>query len=576
MATLLPFLKRYRLPIGIALCLMLVELTVELFLPLLLAKIIDDGIMRGDIPVILKWGTIMIAVSLFSFGAGVLNAFFASHISQSTGFAIRNELFTKIQSFSFAQLEKFPTATLITRLTNDITQVQQTVYLGLCILTRAPLRVVGGTVMAFIVHPKLGLFLVLTLPLLIVFLIWMKRKGASLFREVQGKLDAVNDVIRENLMAMRLIKLFVRRKHEAERFQQKNRDLMTRTVTVLRVMEVTIPVLLLVMNAAVIGILWFGTFEFQAGSAQIGEIVAIVNYTIRITSALTVFSLMITVLSRAQASTSRIADILEEDGTELTTTFTARTTMKEGMIEYEQVSFHYPNSEQMIVNRCTFTVKGGERVAILGATGSGKTTLIQLIPRLYEISGGRILIDGVDLRAMDLNDLRSQIGYVTQDVVLFSGSVKENIQWGKKEATMAEIITAAKDAQIHETIMKLPRQYETKIGQKGVKLSGGQKQRLAIARALIRKPRILLLDDSTSALDVKTEERLLHALSTYSCTTLMITQKLSTAREADSILLLENGQIVAQGTDEELLQHSPLYRQIYESQYIEEDIAHAE
>ncbi|NEU31814.1 ABC transporter ATP-binding protein [bacterium LRH843] len=573
MAMILSFLKRYRLPIWIALSLMLVELLVELFLPFLLAKIIDEGIMLGDLSVILRWGSVMVVMSLLSFLAGVLNAFYAAHVSQSTGLDLRNSLFNKIQSFSFANLQQFQASSLITRMTNDVTQVQSTIYMSLGIMMRAPLRVIGGTVMAFVVHAKLALILLATLPFLIVFLIWMKRKGSSLFRQVQQKLDGVNHVIRENLIAMRLIRVFVREKYETKRFNKSNEELMNRTVTVLRLMELTMPIFLLIMNAAIIGILWFGHFTFHSGGAQVGEVVAIVNYTLRITSALTVFSVMITVFFRAQASMKRIEEVLEADVDSTDAANPARETkIMEGTVEFKHVSFHYPNSKELAVEDCSFTVKAGERLVVMGETGSGKTSLFQLIPRLYEASSGNILIDGSNIRERDVVDLRSQIGYVLQEVILFSGSVKKNIAWGKNDATMADIIEAAKAAQIHETIMKLPKQYETKIGQKGVNLSGGQKQRLAIARALIRKPKILLLDDSTSALDVQTEEKFLEALGNYSSTTLQITQKISTAMDADVLLLMDEGKIAAIGTHEQLLKESPLYGKIYHSQYVEGDV----
>lgn len=576
MSNIFSFLKPYRFPIVIALTLMLVELMVELFHPLMLAKIIDDGIMQEDLSVVLRWGGIMLGMSFLAFVSGVVNSFYAAHVSQSTGFDIRSRLYQKVQSFSFRHLQRFQTSSLITRMTNDVNQIQTTIFMSLRIMLRAPLLVIGGVVMAFVVNIQLAMVLVVTIPIIIIFLVWMMRKGLILFRQVQAKLDGVNHVIRENLGAMRLIKVFVRRKHEGERFLKRNEALMDSTVKALRVMEITMPALLLLMNVAIIGVLWFGSMNVNTGNAQIGEVVAIVNYGMRITSALTIFTMIIIIFSRARASAERITDVLN---TEVYRANLKKSNqggpIKEGKIEFEEVSFYYPDSDKKVLDKCSFTVMPGQTLAILGSTGSGKSSLFHLIPRLYDVSEGTIFIDNVDSKEMKIEYLRQQIGYVPQEIMLFSGTVKENIAWGKTDATLTDIIEAAKDAQIHEAIMKLPHQYDTKIGQKGVNLSGGQKQRLSIARALIRKPKILMLDDSTSALDVQTEARLFKALGTYSCTTLVITQKLSTAMEADSILLLEEGKVVAQGSHDQLLSESLLYQQLYQSQFAKGDIQHA-
>ncbi|TWI54523.1 ABC transporter ATP-binding protein [Halalkalibacter nanhaiisediminis] len=576
MSNIFSFLKPYRFPMVIALLLMLVELMVELFHPLMLAKMIDDGIMQEDLSVVLRWGGIMLGMSFLAFVSGVVNSFYAAHVSQSTGFDIRSSLYQKVQSFSFRHLQRFQTSSLITRMTNDVNQIQTTIFMSLRIMLRAPLLVIGGVVMAFVVNIQLAMVLVVTIPIIIIFLVWMMRKGSTLFRQVQARLDEVNHAIRENLGAMRLIKVFVRRKHEGKRFLKRNEALMDSTVKALRVMEITMPALLLLMNVAIIGVLWFGSMNVNTGNAQIGEVVAIVNYGMRITSALTIFTMIIIIFSRARASAERITDVLntEVDRTNLKKSNQGRP-IKEGKIEFEEVSFYYPKSDEKVLDRCSFTVKPGQTLAILGSTGSGKSSLFHLIPRLYDVSEGTIFIDNVDSKEMKIEYLRQQIGYVPQEIMLFSGTVKENIAWGKTDATLTDIMEAAKDAQIHDAIMKLPHQYDTKIGQKGVNLSGGQKQRLSIARALIRKPKILMLDDSTSALDVQTEARLLKALGTYLCTTLLITQKLSTAMKADSILLLEEGKVVAQGSHGQLLSESPLYQQLYQSQFAKGDIQHA-
>ncbi|MDF2038000.1 ABC transporter ATP-binding protein [Cytobacillus oceanisediminis] len=572
MGKVLAFLKPYRIAVAIALSLMLTELAVELIQPLLMAKIIDQGILQNNLQEVVKWGGIMLAASFAAFAAGVINSFYAAHVSQSFGFDVRKSLYDKVQSFSFANFNLFPTSSLITRMTNDITQLQNTVFMSLRIMMRAPLLIIGGLIMAFVVDVKLALILSAVAPFLFLFLFWVMGKGGALFKAVQEKLDSVNSVMQENLTGIRLIKAFVRRHHEVKRFTRTNEDLRDGTVKALRLMEVTMPVLLLIMNLSILGVLWFGSIQVNEGDVKVGEIVAIVNYATRITAAFSIFSWIIMAFSRAQASANRVAEVLETD-VDLTDSSESKNalTINQGKIHFENVSFIYPGTSEKVLDGISFTINPGETVAILGATGSGKTSLFQLIPRLYDVTGGKVDIDGHDVREMKMENLRRKIGFVPQEALLFTGSVKENIKWGKEDAVMEEITEAAVNAQIHETIMKLPQGYETKVGQKGVNLSGGQKQRLSIARALVRMPKILLLDDSTSALDMKTEAKLLSSLKKYTCTTLIITQKISTAIEADRILLLEDGRLLAEGDHVNLLQTSGLYKRIFQSQSGEEN-----
>ncbi|MBG9587167.1 ABC transporter ATP-binding protein [Cytobacillus firmus] len=569
MAKVLAFLKPYRIAVAIALSLMLTELAVELVQPLLMAKIIDEGILQNDLQEILKWGGIMLAASFAAFAAGVINSFYAAHVSQSFGFDVRKSLYDKVQSFSFANFNLFPTSSLITRMTNDITQLQNTVFMSLRIMMRAPLLIIGGLIMAFVVDVKLALILSAVAPFLFLFLFWVMGKGGALFKAVQEKLDSVNSVMQENLTGIRLIKAFVRRNHEVKRFTRTNEDLRDGTVKALRLMEVTMPVLLFIMNLSILGVLWFGSIQVNAGDVKVGEVVAIVNYATRITAAFSIFSWIIMAFSRARASANRVTEVLdtEVDLTDRQESHDRKgLTVSRGEIHFKDVSFKYPGTSEKVLDRISFIIHPGETVAIMGATGSGKTSLFQLIPRLYDVTGGRVEIDGRDVRELKMENLRRKIGFVPQEALLFTGSVKENISWGKEDAAMEEITEAAVNAQIHETIMKLPQGYETRVGQKGVNLSGGQKQRLSIARALVRKPKILLLDDSTSALDMKTEAKLLNSLKQYTCTTMIITQKISTAMEADRILLLEDGVLLAEGDHETLLKTSGLYKRIFQSQ----------
>ncbi|MFS0863192.1 ABC transporter ATP-binding protein [Fredinandcohnia sp. 179-A 10B2 NHS] len=575
MLRMMTFLKPYRLPIGVALFLTLVELAVELWQPLLMAKIIDDGILKNDLSVVIKWGSFMVGISLIAFLSGITNSFFASHTSQSFAFDVRKALFGKIQAFSFANLQKFETASLITRMTNDVTQLQNTVFMSLRIMLRAPLLIVFGMIMALLVNVKLALMLIVTIPLLVGFLIFVMTRARKLFQTVQEKLDSVNGVMRENLSGMRLIKAFVRWKHETSRFFHANEKLKEKTVTSLRLIELTMPVLLLLMNGSILAILWFGSIDVNTGDAQVGEVVAVINYATRITGALSVFSWIIMHFSRARASSQRLVEVLDTDIDLVESIDNVNVIQRaKGTVEFRDVDFQYPGTAIKVLQDINFTVEAGKTVAILGATGSGKSSLFQLIPRLYDVSSGNVLIDDIDVRTLKIDELRKQIGFVPQEALLFTGTIKENIHWGNEQASMEEIIVAAKRAQIHDTIAKLPLQYDTVIGQKGVNLSGGQKQRISIARALVRNPRILLLDDSTSALDLSTEAKLLAELKKYTCTTFIITAKIYTAMAADTILLLEDGKVLGMGSHEELLESSEFYQKVFETQFGEEAHKH--
>lgn len=561
----LSFLKPYSLLVGIALILMLTELAVELIQPLLIAKIIDDGILKQDLRHVWTWGAVMVGLTVLSFAAGMLNSFYAAHVSQSFSYDTRKGLFQKIQSFSYSTFGQFSSSSYITRLTNDVTQVQNMIFMSLRFMLRAPLMIVGGIVLSLAVNVKLGFFLLVTIPILILFLLWVLKKGGALFRSVQKRLDQVNTVMQENLTAIKLIKALLRGSHEVKRFIKANTRLMDKTVSAFQLVEFTMPVLMLLMNLCILLILWSGAYSITNGSTQVGDVVAIINYATRITGALSMFPFLIMIFTRAKASGDRIGEVFETEGDEREEGIISD--RLSGRIEFQHVSFRYPEMDREALRNVSFSAKPRETIAILGATGSGKSTLFQLIPRLYQPDSGSIYIDEKPIHDFPAEGLRKQIGYVPQEVLLFSGTIKDNIAWGKENASLDEIMEAAKHAQIHETIMKLPNGYDTVLGQRGVNLSGGQKQRISIARALIRKPAILLLDDSTSALDLQTEAKLLDAISTYECTTLIITQKVTTAMKADEILLLEDGKLIEKGTHSELLSESHLYKRIYESQF---------
>jgi len=568
MKLIFSFLKPYKIPITVAYALTFIELIVELLLPFFLGKMINDGVVNQNLDNIVMWGSIMIGMAFIAFIAGIFNSFYASHVSFGFAYDIREKMFNKIQRFSFANLNQYPTSGLVTRFTNDVRQIQNTIFMALRIMAKAPLIVIGGVVMAFIVNVKLALIFLVTVPILVGFILWVLKIATSLFDKVQRRVDHVNQVMQENLAGMRLIKAFLRRDHEEDRFTKANKDLANMSRKTFRFIEASMPILLFVMNLSLIFIIWFGNTQSIAGQTSVGDVVAIVNYAMRVSMSISMFTFIILAFSRAKASANRISQVLtvkvdshDHHGADENITVT------DGKIAYEHVSFTYPRTNKPVLSEISFTVNKGEKLAVIGATGAGKTSMFQLLPRLYDVNEGSISIDSKPITAYTLDQLRGSIGYVPQTPLLFTGSITDNIAWGKQNATADEITQAAKDAQIHETIMTLSRQYDTKVGQKGVNLSGGQKQRISIARALIRKPKILMLDDSTSALDLATESKLLEAISGYHCTTLIITQKISTASNADRILLMDDGHLLAIGTHPELLDQSELYREIVESQF---------
>ncbi|WP_096270399.1 ABC transporter ATP-binding protein [Paucisalibacillus globulus] len=568
MKTVFSFLKPYKLPAVVAFLLMLVELAVELLLPFFLGKMIDNGVMNGDLNNIIMWGSIMIGLAFFSFVSGIINSFYASHVSWGFAYDIRERLFRKIQEFSFANLNHHPTSHLMTLFTNDVRQIQNTIFMGLRIMMKAPLIALGGVIMAFVVNPRLAIIFLITVPLLLGFLLWVLKRASKMFNRVQKSIDKVNLVMQENLAGMRLIKAFFRRDYEEDRFTDANTNLRNNTRFTFRFIEASMPILLFVMNLSIIAILWFGNTQSIAGTTEVGDVVAILNYAMRVAMAISMFSFIIMALSRTKASAERISEVLVEE-VDLLDSKDAdiNQLVTDAKVEFKNVSFQYPTSDGPVLSNLSFTVNPGEKLAIIGATGSGKSSLFQLIPRLYDVTDGEILIDDKPISSYKLETLRKSIGYVPQSPLLFSGPIIDNISWGKDDATKEEIYKAAKDAQIHDTIMELPNQYQTQIGQKGVNLSGGQKQRISIARALIRKPKILMLDDSTSALDLATESKLLAAIQDDLNTLFIITQKISTAMNADRILLIDEGQMLHIGTHEELLQYSELYQRIVESQF---------
>ncbi len=545
---------------------MLVELVVELIQPLFMAKIIDDGILQEDLTTVAIWGGILIAISLIAFAAGIINSFFAANVSQGAGYDLRDDMFRKVQEFTSKNFQRFATPTLITRMTNDVTQIQNLIFMFMRIALRAPLFIIGGLVMAFTVHKELATILLLSVPVMLLFLFWILTKGVTYFRRVQEKLDNLNTIIRENLAGIRLIKGFNRGDYEESRFQGANNSLMNDNKKALWLMELAMPMVMLGMNLIILVILWFGAIGLNVGTAQAGEVVAIINYATRMMFTFSVFTFLIMVFSRGKASANRITEILDAEGETIDNRGDGANKKIQGAIRFQEVNYTYPGMKVPAIEAITFEAKAGETIGILGETGSGKSTLLHLIPRLQEASDGQVFIDGLPIEHYDVKALREQISLVPQEIHLFSGTVMENIQWGKNDASEEEVIEAAKDAQIHAFISTLPDGYQTRLGQKGVTFSGGQKQRLSIARALIRNPNILMLDDSTSALDAHTESRLMTSLRKKDCTVLIVAQKISSLKAADKILLMHQGKIIGSGDHPSLLRNNGYYQQVYQSQ----------
>ncbi|PIC76248.1 ABC transporter ATP-binding protein [Sporosarcina sp. P19] len=566
MKTVFRYALPYKWPMFIAILLMLLELSVELIQPLLIGRIIDEGIMKEDLNTVLIWGSVMMALAFIALFTGVVNSYFAAHAAQSFGYDLRQALFRRVQTFSLAAFLRFPTSSLITRLTSDVTLAQTALFMGLRIMARAPLMALGSLIMAFVVSPKLAVFLLIGSPFLAVFLVVMARKGVRLFGQVQRRLDGVNQLVQENLQAVRLIKAYLRGVFETNRFSKAASALKKDSVHAMRLMELILPVLLFIMNVSFMAVLWFGADEVRNSNMPVGDVVAVVNYTMRMTSAFSMFSFLIVIFSRAKASSDRMEELLVADG-DLEKLEIADNCQQDAVsVRFEHVSFRYPGTTEDVLRDVSFEIPAGEKLVIMGATGSGKSTMLQLLPRMFTATEGTVWIDGKNIADWPLNTLRNLIGYVPQQSMLFTGTISDNLSWGKPDAIANEIEEAAKKAQIHSSVMNFMDGYKTRVGQRGVNLSGGQKQRLSIARALIRKPSLLVLDDSTSALDVKTESSLWDALQEENTTMLIVTQKIQTAQIADAILLLSDGEIVGYGTHEELLQTSAFYREIAKSQ----------
>jgi ATP-binding cassette, subfamily B, multidrug efflux pump len=548
---------------------MLLEVTMDLMQPRMVQRIVDEGIAQLNLPLVIQTGLLMFVFAVMGAFGGMTNGVCAEITIQGFGSNLRELLFRKVQSFSFANLDELETGQLVTRLTNDVNQVQEAIYMILRMGVRAPLLLIGSLAFAIISTPQLAFLPLVLLPIELVAVLLVVNRVTPLFTQVQQRLDNLNGVMQENLAGVRVVKAFVRAVHEKARFGQANNALTDKSIQASRTVAVLPSFMMLTINLGIVGILWFGGINITNGTMHVGQIIAFANYLTVTLFSLVMVSQLVILLSRAEASARRIQEVLDklpkvQDQLKADKVITLR-----GEVTFENVSFSYGSSgDAPVLKSISFTAKPGQTVALLGTTGAGKTTLVNLIPRFYDVTGGRVLVDGMDVRNLDQAALRRNIGIALQDTVLFTGTIRDNIRYGRQEAVNEDVISVAQAAQAHEFISALPDGYDTMVGQRGVNLSGGQKQRIAIARALLLKPAILILDDSTSAVDVETEAKIQSALDMImqERTSFVIAQRISTVLTADKILVLDDGKIAAQGTHHELLASSPIYRDIYQSQ----------
>jgi ATP-binding cassette subfamily B multidrug efflux pump len=568
-------LKPFRVPIGIVLTLTFLQVLSELYLPTLMSDIVDTGIIKGDIPFIIQIGGFMLLVALAGTICSIGASYLAAKVSAGFGRNLRGKLFTHVENFSMQEFDKIGTASLITRTTNDITQVQQVLMMIMRMMVMAPMMCIGGVIMAVSKDAKLSLVIVFVIPILVGVIYSIASKGIPLFRAMQTKLDKLNLVLREGLIGIRVIRSFNRIDYDKKRFTEANLDLTNTAIKVNKIMAVMMPAMMLILNFSTIAIIWFGSIRIDNGGMQVGDLMAFLQYAMQIMWSLIMLSMMFIMIPRASVSSVRINEVLDMVPDIKDPVQSKQAESGRGYVAFENVTFSYPGAEKPAISAISFSIRPGEVTALIGGTGSGKTTLISLIPRFYDIDSGRILINGVDIRDMTQASLRAKIGFVPQKAVLFTGTVADNIRYGKEDATEEEIRHAASVAQATEFIATMQDGFDSTIAQGGNNVSGGQKQRLSIARALVRRPEIYIFDDSFSALDFKTDSQLRGALKkeTVESSVLIVAQRVSTVMDADRIIVLDDGEIVGIGKHRELMDTCKVYHEIVSSQLTEEEIA---
>ncbi|MDY0340382.1 MAG: ABC transporter ATP-binding protein [Coriobacteriia bacterium] len=575
MMKLLRFLKPYRKQVALVLTLVLFQAIANLYLPDLNANIINDGVAKGDTGFILREGTLMLGVALALGIVSIISVYWGARTAMAFGRDLRHEVFHMVQRFSLAELNTFGTPSLITRTTNDVQQIQMLVVMSLNVLVMAPFMAIGGIIMAVRQDAPLSLLLVIVIPLLALILGFLMRNAMPLFKSMQMRIDRVNQVMREKLTGIRVIRAFVRNDYEERRFDVANKELSETMLGVGRLFAVMMPTVMAIFNLALVATMWFGGLRIDSGAMPIGNLTAFLTYIMQILMSVMMAAIMFVMVPRAAASAERINEVLDtvpaiaDPAAPITPSDTS------GVVEFRDVEFRYPGAEDPVLCGISFTAYPGETTAIMGSTGSGKSTLINLIPRFYDVTGGQLLVDGVDVRDMTQAELWSRIGFIPQQAFLFSGTVASNLRYGNDDATDEELWRALQVAQGKAFVTALDDGLEAPITQGGTNVSGGQRQRLAIARALVKRPEVYVFDDSFSALDFKTDAALRAALKrdTGAATVIIVAQRVSTIMHADRIVVLNEGRIVGIGTHDDLLESCPTYGEIVRSQLTEEEVA---
>lgn len=562
------YMKRYKNQFFIALIFLILETMGDLIQPTLMAKIIDRGVKLGDMNYVLKLGGLMLLMTIVGATFAITRNIVSSRVSQSFGADLREDLYIKIQGFSFDNVDEFQDASLITRLTNDVNQMQNFAHGLMRIFVKAPVIGIGATFMAFLLNPKMALILLVIVPIVGVIIYFNLKVSYPIFTNIQKSLDRVNGVMREYLAGIRVVKAFNRYTYERSRFKNVNEDLKDITLKGMRTIAIFSPLIAFTVNMGIVLVLWLGGYSVNSGNMEVGKVIAFINYMTQVLFSLTMMSRLLNIFIRSKASSDRIKEVFNEENTILVNENLQVIENPKGQLEFNDVSFKYNGSSKYILEDISFRINPGETLAIIGSTGSGKTTLINLIPRFYDVNKGKIIIDGKNIVNIGPNQLREQIALVPQRTLLFTGSIIDNIKWGNSEATDEEVELVAKISQSHDFIMSFNEGYNTYLGQGGLNLSGGQKQRISIARALIKKPSILILDDSTSSVDLITERKIRAGLKKYlkDTTTILIAQRITSVMDADKIIVMDYGKIVGLGNHEELMKDNEVYQDIYNSQ----------
>lgn len=562
------YIKRYKTQFFIALTFLILETIGDLIQPTLMSKVIDNGVKKGDMNYVWRIGGLMLLMTALGAVFAISRNIVSSKVSQSFGADLREDLYIKIQGFSFDNVDKFQDASLITRLTNDVNQMQNFSHGMMRIFVKAPVIGIGATVMAFLLNPKIALILLAIIPLVGIVILVNLKVSYPIFTKIQKSLDKVNGVMREYLAGIRVVKAFNRFDYEKMRFKKVNDDLKDITLKGMRTVAIFNPLITLMVNIGIGFVLWFGGIRVNNGKMEVGKIMAFINYMIQVLFSLTIMTRLLTVFIRAKTSAERIGEVFDLEDSMIIKEKPKDFKNINGKLEFKDVSFKYNDKSKPVLMDVSFCVNPGETLGIIGSTGSGKTTLINLIPRFYDTTTGKVKIDGIDVKDILLDDLREKIAIVPQKTLLFTGTIGDNIRWGDEDATDKDIEKVAKISEADDFIMSFNEGYKTYLGQGGVNLSGGQKQRISIARALIKKPSILIFDDSTSAVDLITEKKIKKGLKEYlkDTTTVLIAQRITSVMDVDKILVLDLGKVAGIGSHEELIESSEVYRDIYDSQ----------